>query len=1161
MADEAVAGIAFELNFDGSKMTAGIRDACEKVKDSFEKAFTQAGKKATDTAKTSNEEINKILNDTTRSAKSKAAAIAAVYKKQGESQSDVFKKAWEHIERDSKNGSKKVKNHIKGIGDRSKKTAKEVERNFSIGFAAVAKKAAGLLIGAFAFRKIKDFGAKCLELGSDLAEVQNVVDVTFPHMTAQVDEFAKSAAQSFGLSETMAKQYTGTFGAMAKAFGFTEKEAYDMGTTLTGLTGDVASFYNLNQDEAYTKLKSVFTGETESLKDLGVVMTQTALDAYALANGYGKTTSAMTEAEKVSLRYAFVQDQLSAATGDFARTSGSWANQVRIMKLQMESLMATIGQGLINLFTPALRAINTLLGRLATLANAFKSFTELITGQKSSGASDIAAPVADLTDTAEDAESGLNSAADAANNLSNSTKKAGDTVKKTAKKMKSLMGFDKINKLDAPTTSTGSSGTGKKGTTKGTGQSLGQNVDFGDLAEGETVVDKVDSKFAALIKRAKELAALFKKGFRIGFGDSEKKIQSINAGITSIGKNLKDIFTDSKVADAAGRCMDAIALSLGKITGSVASIGLSIGDNLVGGLDKYLQKSKDYIKERIISLFDVQSELATVIGDFSVAIAQIFDLFSSDEAKGITADIIQIFSDGFLGALDLAQKFIRDIVEFLVTPFIQNVELIKVTLGGMLEGWQIVFDTIAQCVTNAFEKVNQVYDEHIKPLMDALGQGISDLLTVFLEGWNTYISPVLDALAERFSSVWSESIQPALDGILDLIGKIADAIKVLWEKVVVPFLSWIIKNILPKLSPVISTVGTIMLNLLELIGKVIKGITDILGGLIDFCIGVFTGDWERAWSGIGGIISGFRTLAQGIFEYLKKTILLPFINWVKETFGKKWEQTWEEIGKIASSFQQLAEEIFDSLQKNVLTPFMSYVRTVFETDWSESFGTLGTILNTFLDSVKTVWGDIEDLFSGIIDFITGVFSGDWEKAWEGIIKIFSSIFDGLGTLAKTPLNMVIDIVNGLFQKLNSGLEAIEKAFSFEYDFTNPLTGTRHYGKYGLSLPSIPEIPHLAQGGYVKPNTPQLAMIGDNRHQGEVVAPENKLKQMAADAVREASGGGITRADLESVMNNAVMRIVAALAGMGFYLDGEQMARVMRSVEGAMDARFNPVSME
>lgn len=137
------------------------------------------------------------------------------------------------------------------------------------GITGLAKKAGAALAAAFAVKKIVDFGKECLELGSDLAEVQNVVDVTFPSMTAQVDQFAKSAASSFGLSETMAKQYTGMFGAMAKAFGFTEQQAYEMGSTLTGLAGDVASFYNISQDEAYTKLKAVFSGETEVLKDLG----------------------------------------------------------------------------------------------------------------------------------------------------------------------------------------------------------------------------------------------------------------------------------------------------------------------------------------------------------------------------------------------------------------------------------------------------------------------------------------------------------------------------------------------------------------------------------------------------------------------------------------------------------------------------------------------------------------------------------------------------------------------------------------------------------------------------------------------------------------------------------------------------------------------------
>lgn len=176
------------------------------------------------------------------------------------------------------------------------------------GIESLAKKTGKVLAAAFTVKKTVDFGKQCIELGSDLQKVQNVVDVTFRTMNKQIDSFARNVASSFGLSETMAKKFSGTFGAMAKAFGFNEQAAYDMSTTLTGLAGDVASFYNISQDEAYTKLKSVFTGETESLKDLGVVMTQTALDSYALANGYGKVTANMSEAEKVALRYKFVQD-------------------------------------------------------------------------------------------------------------------------------------------------------------------------------------------------------------------------------------------------------------------------------------------------------------------------------------------------------------------------------------------------------------------------------------------------------------------------------------------------------------------------------------------------------------------------------------------------------------------------------------------------------------------------------------------------------------------------------------------------------------------------------------------------------------------------------------------------------------------------------------
>jgi len=475
------------------------------------------------------------------------------------------------------------------------------------GIRNVAKKAGLTLAAAFSVKKLIDFGTKCLELGSDLQEVQNVVDVTFPKMSKQVNSFAKEAITSFGLSETMAKRFTGTFGAMAKAFGFSEGEAYKMSTTLTGLAGDVASFYNISQDEAYTKLKSVFTGETESLKDLGVVMTQNALDAYALANGYGKVIQNMTEAEKVALRYAFVQDQLSAASGDFIRTSDSWANQIRVLKLQFDSLKATLGQGFINLLTPVVKVINTIIGKLMSLANAFRAFTELITGKKGSGGS------------ASVAASGMNTVADAAGAAGTAMGAAGNAAKKAAKDIKTTTtGIDELNILNLDNEED-----------EGAGSSGGYSVDDFDMGEVDTsAVDELDGKYQKLIDRLKELKDLFAAGFKAGLGDVT--LEPLKEAAAGIRDSLREIFTDPGVVNAFQNWLDTMAYSLGQIAGSIASIGISIATNLLGGLNLYLAQNKDLIKQRIINMFDITGEIATIAGNFAQAFAhKLYETFTA----------------------------------------------------------------------------------------------------------------------------------------------------------------------------------------------------------------------------------------------------------------------------------------------------------------------------------------------------------------------------------------------------------------------------------------------------------------------------------------------------------------------------------------------------
>lgn len=211
-----------------------------------------------------------------------------------------------------------------------------------------------------------DFGKQSIQLASDLQEVQNVVDVTFGEGADSIYDWSKTASTQFGLTALQAQQYSSRIGAGLKAMGITsEAELNDMSTTLAGLSGDLASFYNLSADETYTKIFSgVISGETEGLKSLGVVMTQTNLEAFAMQQGITKAYKAMTASEKAQLRYQYLLYATSDAQGDFARTSDSYANQVKILQMNLENLGAVIGQAILPMLTDVVSGINDFVSRL-----------------------------------------------------------------------------------------------------------------------------------------------------------------------------------------------------------------------------------------------------------------------------------------------------------------------------------------------------------------------------------------------------------------------------------------------------------------------------------------------------------------------------------------------------------------------------------------------------------------------------------------------------------------------------------------------------------------------------------------------------------------------------------------------------------------------------
>lgn len=915
--------------------------------------------------------------------------------------------------------SSQIVNQLTGASNKAAKQATSI-------FSGMGKKiAAGLSIAAFT-----KFTKDCLEVGSNVTEVQNVVDTAFKDLSGQADQWASNAMTNFGLSELSAKKYMGVFGQMSNAMGITGQAALDMAEDVTGLTGDVASFYNLGTDEAYTKLKSIWTGETETLKDLGVVMTQTNLDQYALNNGFGKTTAKMTEQEKVMLRYQYVTSALSNATGDFVKTQDSWANQTRILSLRFEQLKASLGKGFIALFTPILRGLNTVLAGLQKVADGFATFTQMLTG------ADISSSASSIT--------GLGDiASDTADNVSG----IGDAASSTAKQIeKSLAGFDQIEKLSEPTDSSSSSG---GGTSSG-----GLGIDTGVTSE-TTNVSSAISDMASKVKNALEpLKSISFDNLITSLDNLKESAQPLTEKLFS---GLEWAWTNIFVPLATWTIEDALPAFL---------------DVLSAGLD-VLNSALDALKP---------------LWDWA------WDNFLEPVAEWTGGMIVDILKD-----LAAALEGISTWISNNQGPF----DAIVVTILAFAAAWKAV--ELAEFITNAGGVI-----------------GIIKSLTTTL--YACTIAKVADK-AETLA-ICALYAKDFIVGIGQTIAKLTSSAA-----------AWV-ADTAAKVANTAATAAHTAATWLATAATTAFGVA----------MSILT-------SPITLVIAALAALGLGIYELVK--------HWdtVKEAAGICWDWIVDKWQSAGEWFSGIWESITSAFSK-----FDDWLQNIFNMDFSKSFGSLGDIMNAYVANVKNIFGDIKNIFGGLIDFITGIFSGDWEKAWNGIIDTFSGIFSLIADVAKAPLNLVIGFINGLITGVQKGINAIVKSvnkLSFKVPKWVPGIGGEDFG-FNLQEANFSKIPYLAQGGYVKPNTPQLAMIGDNRHQGEIVAPEDKIYVQAYKAVEAVMSK--TNDVLESKLDMIIqllMQILDRTADGDLIMQvGEaELGRIVKRAISNYNRRYNRVTIE
>ncbi|MBR4071020.1 MAG: hypothetical protein IKK26_00500 [Clostridia bacterium] len=632
-----------------------------------------------------------------------------------------------------------------------------------------AVKKLGAAVGiAFGVAQIVQFSKAAIDLGSDLQEVQNVVNVTFGGMSKRVDEFAQTAIEQFGLSELSAKQYASTLGAIFKSSGFDIAEATAMSTALAGLAGDIASFYNLSGEEAFTKLRSGITGETEPLKQLGINLNVANLEAFALSQGITKAYDAMSQQEQMMLRYNYILNATSDAQGDFARTSQSWANQTRILTERFNSLKATIGQGLINALTPVIQVINTILIGLQKLANAFKQFTALLFGDAGGGAA---------ASNAESVADSYGSAAESAEDMAAASKSA-------AKSAKILSGLDEVNIFNS------GSGGGSGGTA---GADVFADVNFGESLLASADADSVISGFAS------DLAEAIKTHNWRGVGELlASKLNGLFEGIdtSKIGGTVSNILTGT---------LDVAIGFFDELDGE--TIGNKIYDfayGVITGVDW------GGIVHKAIELAGAELDL---LGEILIGFVEKPFSDFSEWFEETAYENGEFTAEGLLNGISEKLKDLDDWLEQNVfEPFDTSfLELFK--LSGDSSGWarliaKKIVEGMLEGLSNMPGKAGEIFGE-----LHSIATGESSLMEIDLKGiWEN----IKTKAREKAQQIKSDFTQGFLDAKADAIQIWTDTktkLTTLWENT---------KN----------TASRIWTNLVSVIKNPINSIIGAINGMI-----------------------------------------------------------------------------------------------------------------------------------------------------------------------------------------------------------------------------------------------------------------------------------------------------------------------------------------
>lgn len=871
------------------------------------------------------------------------------------------------------------------------------------------------------FRAFQKIG-QSITLASDLVEVQNVVNTVFGDMTAKVEQYADKSIEQFGMSELAFKQYASRFQAMGSAMGidsgligqansFLNKSTNgyvalsdsmaDVSLTLTQLTADMASFYNVEQSAVAEDLAAIFTGETRPLRTYGLDLTQATLSEWAMKQGLDANIQSMSQAEKTMLRYQYVLANTTAAQGDFARTSNTWANQIRILQEQLKKWASVIGTGFIAAFKPFIQTLNTVMAKvidftenvLNALGNIFGWKFEITGGGITDDLADS------MGDTAIDTGDAAGSAGDLSDNL-------GDAAANAKKLYSTVLGIDELN-INNPNTGSAGSGSGGSGGTGGSG-SGGAGAGTGSglnttISRNDAILKAYESSIDSLYELGGYISGTISKVLEgIDWSAAYQKAESFGTGLADF---LNGLITPRLFRNLGG----TIAKSI---------------NTVFSGANAFVKKIK----------WD----------NLGVSIASGIDQFFKDWDAGLTAETFSNFVSGLLEALTSA-----------ITTL--DAEDTFETIGQKLVDFicGINWEDLTWNLAKFFVALSKAVINIPNDLARGIGQGIIDKifgedsgieapeialpptsmlgLSAQFDQIKTWALETASVIGTRFQEGWNLTQQAWSNGESFFSG--------LWQGIKYIF------------SPVAEFFGEKFDLAVQWIKNVFSPITtwfhekwDDVKGVFKDVKDFFKRGFQEAYDAVKSIWNGlgnfFRGVAENAFKPIKSLVngVIKGINWVLETVGSGTRVSeWEGIkfakgsdgiprntlgvvnDQPGSTYKELivppSGKPFIPEGRNVMLPLEKGTKIMpakqtkaFMSSMPHFAGGIGDFFGSAWDAIKSFTGDVFDYltrpgdivkiaidkFTKISDFVEpwlSVAGGMVNKTFDAIVDFVAGIFD------------------------------------------------------------------------------------------------------------------------------------------------------------------------